>query len=94
MNPFNTDTSGQFKETEWNKCFICQEDKSEVLRCPADSKREEKRTGYKTISDLLVRFSNACLLYTSISWHEKSTHAYLLPFSESVDSKNSHLQYH
>lgn len=67
MNPFNTDTSGQFKETEWNKCFICQEDKSEVLRCPADSKREEKGTGYKTISDLLVRFSNAGCLPRTIN---------------------------
>ena len=58
MNPFNTDSYGQFKEIEWNKCFICQEDKSEVLRCPADGKREEKGTGYKTVSDLLVGFSN------------------------------------
>jgi len=50
--------------TDWSKCalYMCQEDTSEVLHCPAESKRGTQGAGYKTIADLLVGFSRiGCL---------------------------------
>ena len=38
---------------DWNKCILCQTDTSEILSCPADSKRITKGAGYKTVAENL-----------------------------------------
>ena len=45
------DTS--FLPGDWNKCILCQTDTSEILSCPADSKRITKGAGYKTVTENL-----------------------------------------
>ena len=42
--------------TDWSKCVICQEDKSEPLQCPAYSKRANPGIGYKTLAENLEGF--------------------------------------
>ena len=38
-------------KTDWTKCAICQQNKVEPLRCPADSKRScDTGSGYKTLA--------------------------------------------
>lgn len=62
VDPFDTGTSKRVLVTDWSKCAFCQEDSSEVLHCPAESRRNTSGAGYKTISDLLVGFSTiGCL---------------------------------
>ena len=43
--------------TDWSKCFLWQEDSTEVLHCPAESSRGTQGAGYSTIADLLKGFS-------------------------------------
>ncbi len=51
--------------TNWNKCVLCQEDTQGVLRCPASSKRDAERVGYKTIADNIKGFHKVgCLSMT------------------------------
>ena len=56
--------------TDWTKCFFCQEDTAEVLRCPLESKQSDPGVGYTTIADLLLSFSEiGCLsLSVNLSW--------------------------
>ena len=47
---------------DWNKCILCQTDTSEILSCPADSKRITKGAGYKTVAENLQAFEKiGCL---------------------------------
>ena len=39
----------------WNQCILCQEDKYEALRCPANSKNQDD-PGYKTLAEDLLKF--------------------------------------
>ncbi len=49
-------------DTDWTKCVICQEDKSEKLNCPAESKRPDVGAGYISLAEDVTSFSNAgCL---------------------------------
>ena len=41
---------------DWNKCALCQEDKDEPLQCPANSKRSDVGSGYKTLAANLQQF--------------------------------------
>lgn len=43
-------------QVDWNKCILCQTDTSEILSCPADSKRITKGAGYKTVAENLQAF--------------------------------------
>ena len=56
VDPIQPRTSTNCLETDWSKCIICQKDVSEVLRCPAESKRATQGSGYKTLSELLLGF--------------------------------------
>ena len=47
--------------TDWSKCILCQEDKTEVLRCPVESTRDKQGAGYTTIADLLDFSKIGCL---------------------------------
>lgn len=49
-------TSPKFEKTDWTKCALCQSDSSEILVCPADSKRKDKGAGYKTFSENILKF--------------------------------------
>ncbi len=61
VNPLQSGTSTEFL-TDWSKCIFCQEDLSEKLHCPAESRRNTMGAGYKTTSDLLMDFSRTgCL---------------------------------
>ena len=43
--------------TNWEKCFLCQEDRDEALICPANNPSDKHRCdGYKTIVDNLSEF--------------------------------------
>ena len=54
--------------TDWNKCVFCQADTAEVLRCPVESKRSiNQGAGYKTVADLLMKFSQIGCLPPSIN---------------------------
>ena len=46
----------QKQNTDWELCAICQENKEEPLRCPADSKRLDVGTGYTTLAANIARF--------------------------------------
>ena len=53
---------------DWNKCVFCQADTSEVLRCPVESKRSiDQGAGYKSVADLLMKFSQIGCLPPSIN---------------------------
>ena len=56
VDPLRSQTSAQVLVTDWSKCFLCQEDSTEVLRCPAKSLCGTG-AGYSTIADLLRGFS-------------------------------------
>ena len=44
-------------KTDWTKCAICQQNKVEPLRCPADSKRScDVGSGYKTLAGNITKF--------------------------------------
>lgn len=67
LDPVQPETSRQGLQTDWSKCILCQEDTSEVLRRPAESKHATKGAGYKTIAELLVGFDRIGCLPTSIN---------------------------
>lgn len=67
VDPLQPETSRQGLQTDWSKCILCQEDTSEVLRCPAESKLPTKGAGYKTIAELLVGFDRIGCLPASIN---------------------------
>ena len=49
-------------DSDWTKCVICQEDKSEKLNCPAESKRPDVGAGYISLAEDVTSFANAgCL---------------------------------
>jgi len=43
------------QETDWSKCFLCQVDKDEVLKCPQNP-TESLKSGYKTLSNNIPEF--------------------------------------
>ena len=45
--------------TDWTECIICQKATTEVLRCPAESKRGTQGAGYQNHADLLQGFHKA-----------------------------------
>ena len=61
------------KNTDWNKCEICQQVTGEVLKCPADSKRPTGGVGYKTLTDNLLAFKKIkCLPTGMFPWLNES----------------------
>ena len=67
VDPSQPGTSKQHPETDWTKYVLCQEESSEVLRCPAQSKCITQGSGYKTITELLVGFERIGCLPSSIN---------------------------
>ena len=49
--------------TDWTHCAICQKDKNEMLRCPAESiTKTNTGAGYDTLAQNIVELSNlGCL---------------------------------
>ena len=45
VDPLGSQTSAQTVVTDWSKCFLCQEDTTEVLQCPAESRRGRQGAG-------------------------------------------------
>ncbi len=57
------------KDTDWDKCVVCQQITSEVLKCPASSKRSLDGAGYKNLADNLLAFKKIdCLPSNMFSW--------------------------
>ena len=54
VDPLQSGTSQQALLTDWSKCIFCQEDLSEALHCPPESRHNTLGTGYKTITDLVA----------------------------------------
>ena len=68
VDPLEPVTSSVQQEyTDWSKCFICQENSNEPLRCPAHSKRGTEGVGYKTIIENLVGFQEISALPKSLT---------------------------
>ena len=44
-DPIQPGTSTHSPTTDWSKCVLCQEDRAEVLRCPAESKHNTQGAG-------------------------------------------------
>ncbi len=62
-------TSAAVKETDWEKCIVCQQITSEVLKCPADSKRSIDGAGYKSLTENLLAFKKIdCLFSNKFPW--------------------------
>ena len=62
VDPLRPILSTQGLSTDWNKCALCQEDRAEVLQCPAESRRDTQGVGYSTVADLLESFNTiGCL---------------------------------
>ena len=62
----NTPAAVAEKDTDWDKCVLCQEITGEVLKCPADSKRSMDGAGYKSLADNLLAFKKIDCLPSSI----------------------------
>ena len=60
VDPVLPCSSTHHPTTDWSKCLFCQRDSEEVLRCP-------QKTGYSTIADLLLGFSNISCLPRSLN---------------------------
>ena len=43
--------------TDWKLCIICQEHTAEALRCPLQSKRADKGSGYASLTEHLTQFN-------------------------------------
>lgn len=51
-------SSNRVNETEWNLCFICQQETSSKFECPANSRQTDKEVGYVKVADQLKDFSS------------------------------------
>lgn len=56
FDPSQPGTSTTHLSTDWDKCALCQQDTSELLHCPADSKRATHGIGYTSIADSIASF--------------------------------------
>ena len=54
------------RETNWQLCVICQEDREEQLASPMQSKRNDLGSGYTSLAKNLVEFSQLGLLPLSM----------------------------
>ena len=50
-------TSPHLITTDWSLCLICQEDKTETLTKPDQSKRKDIGSGYSSLAENLIKFS-------------------------------------
>ena len=41
---------------DWNKCFICQEDSAEILRCPLNSKSSNAQESYSNLAERIHKY--------------------------------------
>ena len=51
------DNPGSADKTDWKLCVICQQSIKEKLRCPAQSKRQDKEAGFETLREQSQSFS-------------------------------------
>ena len=55
--PAQMDNPGSADKTDWKLCVLCQQSINEKLRCPAQSKRQDKESGYKTLGEHSKQFA-------------------------------------
>ena len=55
---FAQQSNNRVKETNWNLCFICQQETSSKLECPANSRHTDQEAVYVKIADQLKDFSS------------------------------------
>ena len=67
VDPDVPGTSTEQSSTDWTKCFLCQEDITDALRCPATNPAKSGSTGYQTIAFNLTEFDKIDALPKSIS---------------------------
>ena len=49
-------------EIDWNRCVICQTEKTEKLLCPNNSNQCDKHVGYKSLAEDLLNFDSIGML--------------------------------
>ena len=59
-------TSSHLTTTDWKLCLICQEDTTETLTKPDQSKRKDIGSGYSSLAENLIKFSELGELPRSI----------------------------
>ena len=60
------ESQGYVSVTNYDICFICQEENNKRLICPANSKRSDKNIGYRRLASLLKAFERKGTLPTDI----------------------------
>ena len=53
----STSTSLRLTPTDWSLCLICRENKTEKLTRPDQTKRKDIGTGYSSLTENLIKFS-------------------------------------
>ena len=61
----------RIENTDWERCIMCQENKSEVLQCPADSSRSDAGVGYMRFEENFKRFKELGALPVKIHSKEE-----------------------
>ena len=56
VDPLQPGTSTHYQTIDWSKCALCQEDTTEVLCCPVESRHGTQGAGYGTLANLVVSF--------------------------------------
>ena len=51
---------GMMADVNWSLCCLCQTDVVGEIRCPAQSKRNDKGAGYESLSNALSAFNGRC----------------------------------
>ena len=55
--PALSTSSRHLTKTNWKLCVVCQEEKTEPLKCPSKSKRKYAGSGYKSLAEKLIEFN-------------------------------------
>ena len=85
MQPATEASDTSCLPVDWNKCILCQTDTSEILSCPADSKRITKGAGYKTVAENLQAFEKIGNL-------RKTINLSLLNEGEGIEASFQHIK--
>ena len=64
---FSLVSSGTVATTDWDICFLCQQNSREKLICPSKSIQKYKYVGYKTLVNDLLQFESNGLLELSLN---------------------------
>ena len=64
---FSLVSSRTVATTDWDICFLCQQNSRKKVICPSKSTQRDKHVGYKTSVDDLLQFESNGLLDLSLN---------------------------